>query len=518
MPNTWIHSAAGYARDHGWQVIPLHPNRGRVKDDATIIEDHLQHGFIMSPKEGSSSPDEILAWDLHGDYRIGVVTGAESNLIALEIEGATSLKQVKTEVEPLLGPLPDTRCIEGPDRSYILFQYPGRAESMPCMRPKRNLILHGEESVIQAPLMTGEANLREYFLWSLRGGNSVAEAPRSLLSFFGIRSGQPANNERRTVPNIGSIEPGLSETVSVNGSTQGDGARSNNGTLPSLDTRDHQNSPGGRSPFRSGSALRLREEDRGSFLGVPWLIQDGLTLLTGPPKTSGKSSFVLSLAASLASGWRFLDYGMQAVPVVLATDFAPRVVRRVLHQLGIRKNKALSRLHVLHPKDVGDRFWKGTFTDLYDHAHRVGAPVVLVDSLDQYVHIREGIDPTQNPEVAQVLTTEAPAGISVLAVKATECGPDTSFQESLSRLGVLVQASDLVVRMQNAGTPQQPTLRHLQAVGRSGIDPPNVLYELTQGTYERRQSGGIGLPSRLRQSGNSVQPIMSNGQSDLFEN
>jgi len=488
MPYPWLQTAAYYAREMGWRVLPLHPNRGQLGEKATILEDHLQHKLLMMPQDASGDPNEILAWDVHGAHRIGLVTGSGSNLIGLEVEGVTSFHELKAKAEPLLGPLPKTRCIEGGDRCYLLFRYPDQAESLPRMRRKRRLVLHGEESVIQVPLMTGEENLREYFVWSLRGDqDEVAGAPQSLLSHFGIRCKVSSEETPSNVHHLVGHRP-----------ANGDGAGTVN-DVPNLDVTERPSlTASGAGLFKTGDDLHLQREDRSSFLDIPWLIEDGLTVLSGPPKTAGKSTFVVHLAACLVSGQRFLEHQHAPVPVVLATDFSPAVVRRLLYNVGVRNGQALNRLHILHPKSAVQRNWRGIITDLYGRSQEVGAPVVIVDSLDQYVYIREGIDPTRDHEVAQILTTDAPRGTSLVAVKALEPSSNFSFQKTVRRLGLLSHAADLVLHLEQVESVGRPSLRRLQARGRTGLTPSTVLCELQEGRYERRRKSDINkLPSRI---------------------
>jgi hypothetical protein len=230
------------------------------------------------------------------------------------------------------------------------------------------------------------------------------------------------------------------------------------------------------------------------------LAAGALTLLTGRPKTAGKSTFVLNLAVHIASGRPFLGRTLSAAPVVLLSDLPARSLRALLSQLDVSEN-ARSRLHVLHPRAVANRGWAYVLDHTFRHADRVGAPLVIVDSLDTYIRAKGGPDPCCSDEVVHALTADGPADRAVLAVKSLPVnsfsgddlpGPPgadaarnptpASVPAELDLLGV---TADVVAHLQEVSTSRYPTLRRLQIAGRLPALPSHLLCHMVRGRYER---------------------------------
>jgi hypothetical protein len=242
-----------------------------------------------------------------------------------------------------------------------------------------------------------------------------------------------------------------------------------------------------------------------SPLPFPWLEAGSLTLLTGRPKTAGKSTFVLNLAVHLASGRPFLGRTISAAPVVLLSDLPARPLRALLSQFDVSED-ARSRLHVLHPRAVANRGWAYVLDHTFRHADRVGAPLVIIDSLDTYIRAKGGPDPCCSDEVVHALTADGPTDRAVLAVKSLPASrlpvnsfagdhrpenPDADAARKSTPAPVppepdlLGVTADVVAHLQEVSTSRYPTLRRLQIAGRLPALPSHLLCHMVRSRYER---------------------------------
>lgn len=469
----WADTAVGYVEKFGWQIVPLHINpqvKTRKYTDAVIRQ--LGHVPLVDvPEEALSEPADIREWGetQPAQTPFAVLTGSESDLVALEVGTGAERALSPEKVQQVCNSLPDTRHIEGPDRDYYLFTIPTNAPGLPSLTRQDGFILHGENSLIRVPKNPG-STLRQAYHWDITSGDEIVPLPNTLLSFFGIKTGvegliaggEASNSSPR--PSSQSNGHGSSESLSENGSS-----RSTSGEPGSLG-------------FQSGEDLY--PETEGSALGIPWLAKGALTVLTGAPKTAGKSTFSVNLAAHLAAGRAFLEYPLQAADIVVLSDLPSRRFTSLLGKIGIN-GEARSRIHVVHPRDATEASWQSVLRQTFNHARCREADLIILDSLDQYIQVKGGLDPCTSDQVVHMLTTDAPSHCATLAVKALNPRPSEGLSHAIDELQLLGRAADVVAQVDAGPSFDNPTLRRIQFAGRLDAIPSYVLCEMIQGRYER---------------------------------
>jgi hypothetical protein len=481
--------ALEYARRQ-WSVVPLHPNPDRTPTGAAapVVEQLGVVPLVEIPEGATASPNRIREWEgIPETAPLGLLTGTDSNIVALEVPSAAATSLTARDLRRFRDALPDTLRVVGPDRTYHLFALPEETPVPPRLTrfraPDDGLVLHGEDSLIRLPVPA--ARQGHGYRWDLTAPDDPAPFPERLRPFFGLASDaeallwwrqqlaqDSAQEETDALTECSRVQPGSAPSAPEH--RPGDSA-----------------SPHGGLAFRSGGQLMARSDPE-STIGVPWLATGALSVLCGASKTAGKSTFVLNLAAHLAAGRPFLDWSLDPQSVVLLSDLPPRTARTRLRRLDLGRG-ARERLHVLHPADAADLSWTALLDRTVEHADRVGAGLVVVDSLDQFVAVKDGPDPTASPMLAHRLTTEAPAACAVLAVKALGAPPPGSMRAVVDRLGLLGTAADLVLHLSAGPTQAHPTLRRLQFAGRLGPVPSYLLCEMVRGRY-RRLRGPAGQP------------------------
>lgn len=129
--NEKLDAALGYA-ERGWMVIPLHTIvDGKCSCGRDCGKKGGKHPIgILVPnglKDGSTDPTVIRGWwAKFPDANIGIVTGQQSGIIALDIDvdkgGDSSLNQLETELRPLPNTLKQTT---GSGGNHFIFKHPG---------------------------------------------------------------------------------------------------------------------------------------------------------------------------------------------------------------------------------------------------------------------------------------------------------------------------------------------------------------------------------------------------------
>lgn len=492
----WVKTAQEFSR-HGYEIVPLKPMSGIPKDLDDPVVQQLGTEPLVHRVVGSASTDSEIEkfGEQFEEAKVGARTGEESNLLAVELNKAGGwdetpfYQNIKSFAEGILG-------IANRTREYALFPYPNVEAPLPELTEKKGVVLHGQDSLIHGP---GGA-----FDWkdiALDGGGTVyldeqLRRARKIVEIFGLEDHLAPEKEEEA-----------SEKTAPNVPSNGKKKSPEEAQLDLPIDRQSRNGHGEETPddslFRSGDELDRSSGRKNGRLNIPWTVPGGFSILTGPSKTTGKSSWILNLALHLVAGEPFLGFENTPSEVVLLADTSPANLRELLAQVSfIDDNDALSHLHVLHPSDVVRLDWRSTLTRAYKHVRAVGADLLIVDCLDRYVRLKGGHSPTESEEVVHKLTAESPSDCPVLGVKSTDCRPEESFSATIDRLGLLGVAADAILRMDDISTEMYPCLRRLATVSRRGAISQTHFCSLRSGRYVRvRQSdlSGLSVQNLLRE-------------------
>lgn len=489
----WVKKALDCYRRYGFEIVLLEPLPGVPKDlDDPVVKQLGSQPLVHRIVGAASTESEIEKLGEHfEEAQIGARTGEGSDLLAVELfkaggwEETTFYKSIKSFTEGVVG-------VTNSTREYALFPYPNVKEPLPEVTEKKGVVLHGQDSLIHLP-----GGTFEWKEMTLDDGETVflderRKRAREIVKLFGLED-HLAPKEEETVPEKTDTDPPINRK-------EGGSEDTSQLTLP-LDrqsAKGHAEERANDSLFRSGDKLKLSSGRKNGRLNVPWVVPGGFSILTGPPKTTGKSSLVLNLALHLSAGEPFLGFENPPSEVVLLADTSPANFRELLAQASfVDSNGALSHLHVLHPSDVVRLDWQSTLTHAYKHVKKIGADLLIVDCLDRYVRLKGGHRPTESEEVVHKLTAESPSECPVLGVKSTDCTPEESMSATIDRLGLLGVAADAILRMDDISMETFPCLRRLSTVSRRGSISQTHFCSLRSGRYVRvRQSDVSGLSTQ----------------------
>lgn len=466
--DTWTDRAVQYAEDYGWQIVPLQANS---KSSPQYSEDPVErqlNSFIPIDYEADATADPDAIEHLGIQFPVALIgarTGTDSDLLAVEILHRDIQPGLRDQIDRLASEAPR---VLGTNREYVLFTYPEIEETLPALTSVDGAVLHGEGSVIQLPW--------RYYRWSLHP-RELAPPSNELISLF-----REAEDDAPAGPQDSLGSPDAPEDEGPLDVEEDLAVESPNERELSAPEPDEG---GEDSLFRTGAALRAGTQGQQSTSASRWTVPAGLTVVTGRPKSSGKSTWVLHLAAHRAAGASFLEAGGQHTDVVLLTDAPPGTVQGVLHRFDFVDDTVLSRLHVVHPRDAVELDWEETLKRAYRRAQAVGAGLIVVDSLDVYARLKNGVNPTTNEAVVRALTTEAPSGCSIVAVKSLSMRSDEPMSNTVQALGLFGVAADRIVRLDNVSADADPTLRRIQCVGRTPQAPPPMYVARRDDRYER---------------------------------
>lgn len=485
----WADRGAQYAKEYGWQILPLQANNpSSPMSWEEPIERKLGAELLVTIDEASDDPAVIKEMQTAFPVAlIGAKTGRDSNLIAVEI----SLEEKSSLRELIHERAPDAPRVLGPNREYVLFQYPRMKADLPTHTEVEGAVLHGEQSVIRLPW--------HYYSWGIRNENSLSRPDSEILELFGVTSTEGGRGQASSREETPSPSRDGHPNVRTNG-------ESNESSVHWKKSASRTDSASGKADqlFRTARQLRPREDE--AVLGIPWTIPGGLSVLTGELHVVGLPLWGLNLAAHVAAGHHFLDADPVEGEVVVLADSTPAHFRRLLQRFDILEHEDFARLHVIHRCDVRELSWRAVLGKVYERAQRVDAKLILISDLGRYLQLKAGPHPTTSEKVARALTVESPPDCAILAVKggAATC-PNEPLARTISRLRILGGVADKILRLDDVSSKQYPRLRRLSVFGKADAIPSVRYCVHDEGRFETVKCGASRdeLPS-LQAAGSSA--------------
>lgn len=176
----------------GWSVIPLRPREKRPLVQWEIFQ--TEHPSI----------DQIEKWfEEHPDANLGVVTGAISDLVVLDVDPAHGGDESLMELEQMHGALPDTvESLTGGGGRHIYFRHPGgTVHNRVGLSP--GIDLRGDGGLIVTPPSVHPSGRRYYWEVSHHPDDTpFAKIPAWLLQLARDKDGprgQPLRHWRNLV-------------------------------------------------------------------------------------------------------------------------------------------------------------------------------------------------------------------------------------------------------------------------------------------------------------------------------
>jgi hypothetical protein len=151
MKNALLEAALHYA-SLGWCALPLHSvvaggvcSCGRANCQSPGKHPRTKQGY----KDASADPNQIASWWVKWPgANIGVVTGAVSGIVVLDIDGAEGHETLqKLIVEN--GPLPRTPVVQTARGFHLYFKLP-QGIAIPCSTGN-GLDIRGDKGYVVAP-------------------------------------------------------------------------------------------------------------------------------------------------------------------------------------------------------------------------------------------------------------------------------------------------------------------------------------------------------------------------------
>lgn len=252
----------------------------------------------------------------------------------------------------------------------------------------------------------------------------------------------------------------------------------------------------GRTGFRFYTARELDEamEESVPWIASPYVAAGIVTELDGKPKSSGKTTFILSLCAAVLDGQPFLGQPTRKTGIVYLSEQNRTTIRPALARAGLigRDDIAFLFWH-----NCSGKAWAAVCTAAVTECERRGAELLVVDTIGQFAGWEDENSAVEALNAMKPLQLAAGRGLAVvLSRHDRKSGGEVG--DSGRGSSALTGAVDIVLSLGRVEGNGKPELRILRALGRFEETPPELYIELTEDGYVPRGNKATIAEERAR--------------------
>lgn len=235
--------------------------------------------------------------------------------------------------------------------------------------------------------------------------------------------------------------------------------------------------------------LFAREPETIDWVCWPYIARGDVVSFESPPK-DGKTTFVLSLVAAVASRGRFLGQQTQGGSVLYCTEERGGTFSDVLKRVGAEACEDL-RIMLLH-ESAWRLPWPEIVAEITRHAQEMSAALVVVDTLAKWAALHGDDEQSAGCAMATMAPLQhlASKGIGVAVIRHERKSGGAVGQAGRGSSAFTGEMDTIVAVRRVAG---EKTKRLVAAVGRHDETPEETIVEFDAGTFRN-----LGDPVDLR--------------------
>jgi hypothetical protein len=234
--------------------------------------------------------------------------------------------------------------------------------------------------------------------------------------------------------------------------------------------------------FHSAAEIAATTSAEPVFVAEPWAAEGALLEIDGKIKSAGKTTFCTYMCRAILDGRDFMGRPTRSSPVVYLSEQSPATFREAL-----RRADLLDRddFRVLFWHDTVGTTWPAIIHAARVEAGRVGARVLVVDTLGQFAGVKGDAENNAGAALEAVAPLQEAAAVDGLAViilrHERKGGGDVG--DSGRGSSAFAGAVDVVLRLRRSEGAARPGIRVLDALSRFDQTPDTLVIELTDAGY-----------------------------------
>jgi len=232
--------------------------------------------------------------------------------------------------------------------------------------------------------------------------------------------------------------------------------------------------------FKTGADLANEIEGHARWIAPGYVAKGAITEIGAKVKT-GKTTLILSLVRAAAEGLDFLGQQTLKTPTVYLSEQPVVSFRQAMQRADLIGREDF---HVLFHSEIPTMPWPDVAAAAVDKCKRVGAALLVVDTLPQFAGLRGDAENNSGDAYAAMhpLQQAASDGIGIILVRhERKAGGDVgdSGRGSSAFAGVV----DIVLSLRKPNGNSRKSVRALNALSRFSETPAELLIELNGDAY-----------------------------------
>jgi putative DNA primase/helicase len=228
--------------------------------------------------------------------------------------------------------------------------------------------------------------------------------------------------------------------------------------------------------FRTLEDMAAESTQTVDWVAWPAAVTGALTDFIGRAKYAGKTRYIVEMSKAVLNGAPFLGRPTRKGPVVYLTEQGSNFMQ-VVKDAGIDVSNP--DLHILQWKDVAGKDWPTVITAAVAVTVRVGAVLLVVDTLPQFAGLKGDAENNSGDVAAAMEPLQAAAQVHNLAVISVRHANKEGGGRGSTQFD---HAVDIIINLQRL-EDKPDNVRQLAAVGRYSDLPDKLLIELTDDGY-----------------------------------
>lgn len=232
--------------------------------------------------------------------------------------------------------------------------------------------------------------------------------------------------------------------------------------------------------FRSGVEIAMATDAQVQWI-VPGFVACGAITEIGAKVKAGKTTLITELVRAVADRVEFLGRPTRRSSTVYLTEQPIVSFRQAMERAHLLGREDF---YVLQYSDIRDVPWPQVVAQAVRQCHRVGATVLVIDTLPQFAGLKGDSENNSGDALVAMepLLQAAAKGLAIIVVR-HERKSGGEVGDSGRGSSAFAGAVDVVLSLRRPEGNVKKTQRVLQAVSRFSETPGEILLELTEGGY-----------------------------------
>lgn len=235
-------------------------------------------------------------------------------------------------------------------------------------------------------------------------------------------------------------------------------------------------------PFRSAPEVAAAVSAEPRFVADPYVAEGAITEVDGKIKAAGKTTWTTHLCRRVLDGSPFMGRPTRRSPVVYLTEQSPATFRETLRRADLLDREDF---RILFWHEVAALDWPDVVRAARAEARRIGARLLVVDTLPQFAGIRGDAENNAGAALEAVAPLQEGAaadGLAVMILRHERKGGG-DVGDSGRGSSAFAGAVDVVIQLRRAEGQGRPAVRVLNALSRFDQTPDTLVIELTESGY-----------------------------------